>query len=82
MTATAKRTLRTPAERAIAALGVEQRRVEKLKAKHDDLAAELIDVANDLEAAERRLAYVRANPDLPEADTDPIPGVDGKGGGA
>lgn len=38
MTAKA-RTLRTPAERAIAALGVEQRKVKKLREKHIQLDA-------------------------------------------
>lgn len=73
----ATRTLRTPAERAIAALGVEQRRVEKLKTKRAGLAHELEEVEHELEQAERRLEYVAANPDLPEANTDPIPGIDG-----
>lgn len=74
---TKTRTLRTPAERAIAALGVEQRRVDKLKAKVEAASVELDTVIDDLKAAERRLAYLKANPDLPESNTDPIPGVDG-----
>lgn len=73
---TKTRTLKSPAERAIAALGVEQRRVEKLKTKRAGLAHDLDEVEHDLEQAERRLEYVAANPDLPEAGTDPIPGVD------
>jgi hypothetical protein len=70
------RTLRTPTERAIAALGVEQRRVDKLTAKRDALMAEATEVSQDLMAAERRRDYLAQNPDLPEANTDPIPGVD------
>jgi hypothetical protein len=73
---TQSRTLRTPAERAIAALGVEQRRVERLREKHIRLDAELDAVLAELGKAERRLTYAEANPDLPEANTDPIPGVD------
>lgn len=75
---TPKRTLRTPAERAIAALGVEQRRVEKLEAKHKDLSDQADAVWVEMAAAKRRLEYLQANPDLPEADTDPIPGIDGE----
>lgn len=74
---TKTRTLRTPAEKAIAALGVEQRRVDKLAAKRKDLVAELQALDVDLVAAEKRLDYLKANPDLPESNTDPIPGVDG-----
>lgn len=70
------RTLRTPAERAIAALGVEQRRVDKLHVKRDKLRAEVDAVEDELDTASRRLDYLKANPDLPEANTDPIPGVD------
>lgn len=73
---TSKRTLRTPAERAIAALGVEQRRVDKLKAKRDQAAAEVIALNGELDVAIRRRDYLKANPDLPEANTEPIPGVD------
>ncbi len=76
MPTTKTRTLRTPAEKAIAALGVEQRRVDKLGEKRKALIAELQELDVDLVAAEKRLDYLKANPDLPEADTDPIPGVD------
>lgn len=74
---TKTRTLRTPAEKAIAALGVEQRRVEKLHEKRDRLRSEVDDVEDELDAAVERLEYLKANPDLPEADAEPIPGVDG-----
>lgn len=70
------RTLRTPAERAIAALGVEQRRVEKLTAKHRALLDEAAAVFDELTAAVKRRDYLAQNPDLPEAHTDPIPGVE------
>jgi hypothetical protein len=73
---TPTRTLRTPAEKAIAALGVEQRRVDKLQTKKLALAAELDALQPEIDAAVARRDYLAANPDLPEADTDPIPGVD------
>lgn len=77
---TAKRTLRTPAERAIAALGVEQRRVDKLTAKRVALGKEYDAATEELAQATKRRDYLAQNPDLPEANTAPIPGVDGKGG--
>jgi hypothetical protein len=77
MTTKKTRTLRTPAERAIAALGVEQRRVEKLQAKREQIGEQYDLVNEELEAATRRRDYLAQNPDLPEANTDPIPGVDG-----
>jgi hypothetical protein len=73
---TKTRTLRTPTERAVAALGVEQRRVDKLHVKRDRLRAEVDAIEDELDVAVRRLDYLKANPDLPEANTDPIPGVD------
>lgn len=71
------RTLRTPAERAIAALGVEQRRVQKLEAKRAALGEQYDAITSELEVAQKRRDYLAQHPDLPEANTDPIPGVDG-----
>lgn len=71
------RTLKTPAERAIAALGVEQRRVEKLEARWESLTDQRAVVEDELLTARKRRDYLAQNPDLPEANTDPIPGVDG-----
>lgn len=70
------RQMRTPAERAIAALGVEQRRVEKLEAKLAAIRSATAEVVAELKAATKRRDYLAQNPDLPEANTDPIPGVD------
>lgn len=74
---TKTRTLKTPAERAIAALGVEQRRVDKLEAKRKTHMVAVQEINTELEGAIKRRDYLAQNPDLPEANTDPIPGVEG-----
>lgn len=70
------RTMKTPAERAIAALGVEQRRVKKLALKREALETELAEVTAEYDVAVKRLEHRQGDPDLPEANTEPIPGVD------
>lgn len=70
------RTLKTPAEKAIAALGVATRAVDKLAAKRKALMAELETNLTELDAAEKRRDYLAQNPDLPDNHTTPIPAVD------
>lgn len=60
------RKAKTPRQRAEEALGVAQRRVDKLTKDRDNLVRDLKAVEKDLEAAARRLDYVAANPDLPQ----------------
>lgn len=62
---TKTRTTKTAQQRAEEALGVAQRAVDRLvkeRAKHRAAAERL---TPQIEAAEKRLAYVAANPDLP-----------------
>jgi len=70
------RTLKTPAEKATAALGVEQRRVDKLQAKHAALTAELDALQPIIDAAVARRDYLAQHPDLPENHTETIPEID------
>lgn len=58
-------TKRTPAERAQETVDVLQRRLARIEDRHGDLNAQLMDLAADIEATEKRLAYAQANPDLP-----------------
>jgi hypothetical protein len=48
-----------------------------LQAKREQIGEQYDLVNEELEAATRRRDYLAQNPDLPEANTDPIPGVDG-----
>lgn len=71
-----ERKLKTPAEKATAALGVEQRRVDKLQAKHDALTAEAAALEPLIDAAKARRDYLAQHPDLPDNHTTPIAEVD------
>lgn len=73
---TPTRNLKTSAEKAIAALGVEQRHVDELDAKIEKLNEEHAALVDEIKAARVRRDYLAQNPDLPETNTDPIPGVD------
>lgn len=71
-----ERKTHTPADRATAALGVEQRRVDNLQAKHDKLIAEAAVLEPQIDAAKARRDYLAKHPDLPANHTQPIPAVD------
>lgn len=71
------RTAKTPAQRAQEALDVEQRRVDRLTAKRDDIkaaraaylkkvTADLEQIEPDLKAAEERRDWCAKSPDLPK----------------
>lgn len=60
-----ERKTHTPAERAAAALGVEQRRVDKLTKKRDALNAELAGLVDEITDATKRRDYLAQHPDLP-----------------
>lgn len=71
-----ERKTHTPADRAIAALGVEQRRVDNIEKKLTKLRGEITPLEAELTQAKARRDYLAQHPDLPETNTDPIPGVD------
>ena len=58
-------------EKAEQAVAVAQRKVDKLKARRDDLAAKGEAVVADLKAAEASLAYLKQHPALTQ-ETTPV----------
>jgi hypothetical protein len=70
-----ERKTHTPAERATAALGVEQRRVDNIEKKLTKLRAEIDPLVAELEQAKARRDYLAKHPDLPANHTEPIPEV-------
>jgi hypothetical protein len=55
---------KSPHQRAVEALAVEERRVKRLTEKADRLRAELADVEAERDTAEVRRAYYAQHPDL------------------
>lgn len=68
-----ERKTHTPAERAAAALGVEQRRVDNIEGKLKKLRAEIAPLEAELTQAQKRRDYLAQHPDLP-ANTPPTEG--------
>jgi len=70
------RRTKTPRERAEEALGVEERRVERLEARRDALRAETEEVELEVAIATRRRDFLRQHPDLDPATTElPLEGA-------
>ena len=57
---------KSPRARAEEALGVAQRKVERLEATKGSYELSLRNIETELKAARERLEYVAANPDLPQ----------------
>lgn len=64
----ASRPKKTAAEKAADALGVEQRRVDKLEAKHKELMDEAAALEPQIAAAKKQRDYLAQNPALPKSD--------------
>lgn len=77
--AESKRTTRTPRERAEEALGVAQRRVEKIAAKLATARREVTGLETELAEANQRLKYAQADPALPQIEPDAAAPVEEEG---
>lgn len=66
---------KTPEQRALDTLGPAERAVTKTRAKVAELEATLAQAQEAAEAAEKRLRYAAAHPDLPEADRQRAAGL-------
>ena len=64
------RSTKTPAERAQEALDTQKRVVAGIKGRLEKAEAEVVSHREQLAAAERKLAYLGQNPDLPEQPAD------------
>lgn len=80
-TKTTTRQQKTPRQRAENALGVAQRAVARFTTMRDKLASDLKGAEGLLAAAERRLEYVSANPDLKADDPEQLTLDDVEAGG-
>lgn len=66
----AKRSKKSPAQKATEALNVQTRRVASLEKKHKALLSEAAALEPEIDAAKKRRDYLAQNPDLPPARDD------------